>query len=96
MPTPLVWNAQRNWGLEVTLNTPNIRLMREHVALISDLSRDWSSGGTGDFHHFVPVHYSFRVSLINYAIHLYINDFNIVDAPLSLDANGRSTRACIV
>jgi hypothetical protein len=88
MPTPLAWNAQRNWGLDLTLDTPDIRLMREHVALISDLSRDWSSGTATDFRHFVPVHYSFRLALLNYAVHLYVNDFNIVDVPRSRDANG--------
>ncbi|WWD06286.1 hypothetical protein V865_004376 [Kwoniella europaea PYCC6329] len=88
MPTPLEWDAQRDWGMDVTLDTPSISLLRDHVTLISDLSRDWSSGATGgDFHHFVPNHYNFRVSLINYDLHLYINDYNIVDAPWSRDSN---------
>ncbi|KAL1409648.1 Macrophage colony-stimulating factor 1 receptor [Vanrija albida] len=87
MPTPLVWNAQRNWGIDVTLDSPEIVLLREHITLISDLSKDWSSGGTGDFHHFVPMHYSFRLSLIKYHLHLYVNDFNIVDNPRSRDRN---------
>lgn len=88
MPTPLVWDAQRSWGIDMTLDTPDILLMREHVALISDLSRDWSGATTGDFRHFVPMHYSFRVSMVNYALHLFINDFNIVDVPRSRDHNG--------
>ncbi|TXT06049.1 hypothetical protein VHUM_03522 [Vanrija humicola] len=87
MPTPLVWNAQRNWGIDVTLDSPEIVLLREHITLISDLSKDWSSGGTGDFHHFVPMHYNFRLSLVKYHLHLYVNDFNIVDNPRSRDAN---------
>jgi hypothetical protein len=87
MPTPLRWDAQRDWGLDVTLDTPDILLLRDHVTLISDLSRDWSSGVVGDFHHFVPNHYNFRVALLNYAIHLTINDFNIVDQPRSRDDN---------
>ncbi|WVW81321.1 hypothetical protein I302_103312 [Kwoniella bestiolae CBS 10118] len=50
--------------------------------------KDWSSGASGgDYHHFVPNHYNFRVSLINYDLHLYINDYNIVDAPWSRDSN---------
>ncbi|GMK54228.1 hypothetical protein CspeluHIS016_0108140 [Cutaneotrichosporon spelunceum] len=87
MPTPLVWNAQRNWGIDITLDTPEIWLLREHVTLISDLSKDWSSGAGGEFRHFVPMHYSFRFSLIKHIIHLYINDFNIVDVPRSKDRN---------
>ncbi|KAK8844716.1 hypothetical protein IAR55_006566 [Kwoniella newhampshirensis] len=92
MPTPLRWNAQRDWGMDVTLDTPSISLLRDHVTLISDLAKDWSSGTTtGDYHHFVPMHYNFRVSLINYAFHMYINDYNIVDAPWSRDSNENST-----
>ncbi|WWC90151.1 uncharacterized protein L201_005084 [Kwoniella dendrophila CBS 6074] len=88
MPTPLEWDAQRDWGMDVTLDTPSISLLRDHVTLISDLAKDWSSGASvGDYHHFVPNHYNFRVSLINYDLHLYINDYNIVDAPWSRDAN---------
>ena len=87
MPTPLEWNAQRNWGLDVTLENPKIALLRDHVTLISDLSRDWSSGATADYHHFVPMHYNFRVALLNYDVRLYINDNNIIDHPGSVDEN---------
>jgi hypothetical protein len=87
MPTPLQWNAQRDWGFDVTLETPDITLLRDHVTLISDLSRDWSSGVVGDFHHFVPNHYNFRLTLLNYALHLNINDYNIIDRPRSRDDN---------
>lgn len=90
MPTPLQWNAKRDWGMDVVFDTPSISLLRDHITLISDLAKDWSSGTTGgDYHHFVPNHYNFRVSLINYAFHLYINDYNIVDAPGSRDSNGQ-------
>ncbi|WRT63261.1 uncharacterized protein IL334_000164 [Kwoniella shivajii] len=93
MPTPLEWDAQRDWGMDVTLDMPSISLLRDHVTLISDLAKDWSSGASvGDYHHFVPNHYNFRVSLINYAFHLYINDYNIVDAPWSRDSNVTSTQ----
>ncbi|WVQ79015.1 hypothetical protein IAT38_001107 [Cryptococcus sp. DSM 104549] len=88
MPTPLEWDAQRDWGMDVVFDNPSVNLLRDHVTLISDLSRDWSTGTTGgDYHHFVPNHYNFRVSFINYAFHLYINDYNIVDAPGSRDGN---------
>ncbi|ORY27357.1 hypothetical protein BCR39DRAFT_589249 [Naematelia encephala] len=87
MPTPLRWDARRDWGLDVTFSNPEVTLLRDHVTLISDLARDWSSGAVGDFHHFVPNHYNFRVSLINYAFHMLINDFNIVDRPKSRNEN---------
>ncbi|WWC67272.1 uncharacterized protein I206_101180 [Kwoniella pini CBS 10737] len=43
MPTPLEWNAQRDWGMDITLDTASISLLRDHVTLISDLAKDWSS-----------------------------------------------------
>lgn len=89
MPTPLRWNAQRDWGIDVTLEDPDIALLRDHVTLISDLAKDWSSGVEGDFHHFVPNHYNFRVAMNNYAFHLFINDNNIVDNPRDRLQNGK-------
>lgn len=88
MPTPLRWDARRDWGLDITLDGADITLLRDHIQLISDLAKDWSSGQVGDFQHFVPNHYNFRVTLLNYALHIYINDFNIVDEPKSRDSNG--------
>lgn len=88
MPVPLNWKAQRNWSIDLVLDTPDLLLMREHINLFTDLAKDWSSGPPSDFHHFVPMHYDFHVSLMNYKVHLFINDFNIVDAPRSMDANG--------
>ncbi|ORX35037.1 hypothetical protein BD324DRAFT_652754 [Kockovaella imperatae] len=87
MPTPLRWDAQRDWGLDIALDSPDVTLLRDHIQLISDVARDWSSGALGDFHHFVPNHYNFRITLINYAFHLYINDFNIVNRPRSREDN---------
>ena len=90
MPTPLQWDAQRDWGFDVTMDEPEITLMRDHTTLISDLARDWSSGLQGDFHHFVPNHYNFRVSILNYGIHLFVNDLNIIDKPRDRAENGKS------
>lgn len=88
MPTPLRWDAQRDWGFDVTLEEPDITLMRDHTTLISDLARDWSSGLQGDFHHFVPNQYNFRVTILNYGIHLFLNDFNVIDDPRTRADNG--------
>lgn len=87
MPTPLAWDAEREWGLDIALESSDINLLRDHVTLISDVAKDWSSGSLGDFHHFVPNRYNFRVSLINYAIHLCVNDYNIIDRPRSREDN---------
>lgn len=89
MPVPLEWNAQRDWGFDITLEEPVITLMRDHTTLISDLARDWSSGQQGDYQHFVPNQYNFRVTILNFAFHLFINDCNIIDQPRSRDDNGK-------
>lgn len=88
MPTPLSWKARRDWGLDLTLDSPEVSLLRDHVQLISDLAKDWSTGAVGDFHHFVPNHYNFRVTLINYDFKLFLNDFNVIDDPHEPESNG--------
>jgi hypothetical protein len=87
MPAPLSWNARRDWTFDIDLINPQISLLRDHITLMSDLAKDWSSGSTGDFHHFVPCDYQFRVNLVDYSLKLYVNDFNIVDSPNSVEAN---------
>lgn len=89
MPTPLSWKARRDWGLDLTIDSPEVSLLRDHVQLISDLAKDWSSGAVGDFHHFVPNHYNFRVTLVKYQFKLFLNDFNIIDDPQKPDPNGK-------
>lgn len=90
MPSPLVWNAHRDWVFDVTLDKPKIFLIRDHVTLITDLAKDWTSGPGGDFFHFVPVRYIFKLALNDFALHLNLNDHNIIDHPTSLEENGQS------
>jgi hypothetical protein len=89
MPTPLRWNEERTWDFDLTMERPEIWLLRDHVTLIADLAKDWSSGSTGDFFHFVPNHYKFQVALKNYYLRLNLNDYNIVDRPTSKEDNGK-------
>lgn len=96
MPVPLEWNAQRDWGFDITMEKPEVTLMRDHTTLISDLARDWSSGQQGDYEHFVPNHYNFRVTILNYAFHLFINDYNIIDKPNAREDNGECQATCLV
>jgi hypothetical protein len=88
---PVLAKSQLAITMPTPMDEPEITLMRDHTTLISDLARDWSSGLQGDFHHFVPNHYNFRVSILNYGIHLFINDFNIIDDPKNRSNNGQST-----
>ncbi|KAJ9119483.1 hypothetical protein QFC24_005716 [Naganishia onofrii] len=88
MPTPLQWDARRDWTFDVNLDQVRTFLLRDHTTLIGDLAKDWNSGPTGDFDHFVPMDYQFNFSLTNFEIKLYLNDFNIINQPLTLDENG--------
>lgn len=89
MPTPLQWDARRDWTFDVNLDQARALLLRDHTTLIGDLAKDWNSGPTGDFHHFVPMDYQFNFSLTNFEIKLYLNDFNIINQPLAFDDNGK-------
>ncbi len=75
------------------MDRPDAWLLRDHVTLIGDLAKDWSTGPTGDFYHFVPMDYQFNVTLMNYSIRLYLNDFNIIDTPQSEEANSKQFQA---
>lgn len=90
MPAPLQWNAQRSWVFDVSLDRPEMYLIRDHVTAFSDLAKDWTSGPGADFFHFVPYLYQFKVALKDFSINLNLNDHNIIDRPLSRDDNGKS------
>ncbi|KAG8685430.1 hypothetical protein FRC09_014744, partial [Ceratobasidium sp. 395] len=95
MPSPHVWNAERTWNVQINLAKPNIKLLRDHVNLLTDLIKDWTSSLPPDspeeikklkaeeYESFVPTIYSLQVVLENYRLDLYANDHNIIDWPLS-------------
>ncbi|KAG9100753.1 hypothetical protein FS749_013050 [Ceratobasidium sp. UAMH 11750] len=90
MPSPHAWNAERTWEVQVNLAKPNIKLLRDHVNLLSDLIKDWTSSSPCDapedaeeYERFIPIIYNLRVVLENYRLDLYANDHNIIDWPLS-------------
>ncbi|KAF8756875.1 fermentation associated protein [Rhizoctonia solani] len=96
MPTPHKWNAERKWDVQVGLVKPSIKLLRDHINLVSDIVKDWTSIplppnsmedvkrlATEEYNRFVPITYSLGVALESYRLDLYANDHNIVDWPLS-------------
>jgi BLTP1 N-terminal region len=82
MPSPLKWNADRQWMFDVSMSRPIIHLLRDHVTLITDLSKDWSTGPSADFNRFVPITYILKVTFKDIHLHLYVNDHNVIDFPL--------------
>ncbi|KAF8135489.1 hypothetical protein EV363DRAFT_1395990 [Boletus edulis] len=87
LPAPLKWNAERQWSFSVSLRQPVIFLLRDHINMITDLSRDWASGEPTEWHHFVPIVYSLELHLHHFDLNLYANDQNIIDKPLIKDEN---------
>ncbi|KAG9009804.1 hypothetical protein FRB93_005075 [Tulasnella sp. JGI-2019a] len=82
MPAPLKWDTHRRWEFDITLTTPVIYLLRDHVTLITDLIHDWASGPPSDFNTWVPTVYSLKFGLKDYTFKLYLNDHNVIDHPL--------------
>ncbi|KAF9106451.1 hypothetical protein BGX29_009499 [Mortierella sp. GBA35] len=87
LQNPLIWNAQRNWDFELTMDSANIFLLRDHITLIQDLSKDWASGPTVDMAHFVPFKYEFDIKLPNFSLYTYVNEHNIINEPTEMDEN---------
>ncbi|KAG0066506.1 hypothetical protein BGZ89_007213 [Linnemannia elongata] len=87
LQNPLVWNAQRNWDFEFTMDSANIFLLRDHITLIQDLSKDWTSGPSVDMAHFVPFKYEFDIKLPNFKLYTYVNEHNIINEPTEMDEN---------
>ncbi|KAF9116860.1 hypothetical protein BGX27_009741 [Mortierella sp. AM989] len=87
LQNPLIWNAQRDWDFEITLDTAEAFILRDHITLIQDLSKDWTAGPSVDMAHFVPFKYEFDIKLPNFKFHTYVNEHNIINEPTETDEN---------
>jgi hypothetical protein len=90
MPSPLKWDASRQWIFNVSLNRPIFYLLRDHVNMFTDLGKDWSSGPPGNYMTWVPMRYVVNLDLHHYEINTYVNDHNVIDKPLLHEENGTS------
>lgn len=88
LPAPLRWNQARRWDFIITLQDPEVYLLRDHITLLTDLGRDWSAGPPHDLTHFIPMLYTVKFNLKNYSLAFNVNDQNIVDSLNDPDANG--------
>ncbi|KAI9307239.1 hypothetical protein BJ944DRAFT_238031 [Cunninghamella echinulata] len=87
MPSPLIWNDHRNWAFDGKLKNPEIFLLRDHVYLIQDLIKDWTSGPTSDLLHFIPMTYTFEIDMTEPKVYLCVNEHNVINYPNSIDDN---------
>ncbi|KAF9388519.1 hypothetical protein CPB97_000885 [Podila verticillata] len=84
---PLIWNAQRDWDFEFTMDSAKIFLLRDHITLVQDLAKDWTSGPPVEMAYFVPFKYEFDIQLPNFQLYTYVNEHNIINEPTELDEN---------
>ncbi|KAF7969728.1 hypothetical protein HWV62_26142, partial [Athelia sp. TMB] len=87
LPSPLAWNAKRQWTFAVSLRQSVIYLLRDHINMFTDLVKDWTAGPPTDYFRFIPMIYVFELDLHHYEINMYANDQNIIDKPLDVDEN---------
>lgn len=87
MPSPLQWNEHREWAFDISFTNPIVYLLRDHVSLMTDLSKDWTSGPPTQYARFVPITYILRLAFKNFKIRLYLNDHNVIDYPLVDEQN---------
>jgi hypothetical protein len=71
------------------MKKPEIYLLRDHVYLIQDLIKDWTSGPPADLLYFVPITYDFQLDITQASIYLCVNEHNIINYPNSTDDNGK-------
>lgn len=70
------------------MDSAKIFLLRDHITLVQDLAKDWTSGPPVEMAYFVPFKYEFDIQLPNFQLYTYVNEHNIINEPTELDENG--------
>ncbi|VDB95270.1 unnamed protein product [Peniophora sp. CBMAI 1063] len=91
MHSPLQWNASRVWRFGISLRQPILFLLRDHINMLTDLGKDWTTGPPSAYATWVPMTYAVDVDMRNYELNLYVNDHNIIDKPLLREENAIMT-----
>lgn len=84
---PLKWNALHPWHIDIQGDEPELFILRDHIFLFTDLVSDWASGPPGDFHNFIPYHYTIGLRFNACKIYVNANDSNIINNPSDIDDN---------
>jgi BLTP1 N-terminal region len=77
----------RRWIFDISLRTPAIHLIRDHITLLTDLGKDWSAGPPSHFDRWIPMQYVINVSLQDFEVNLYLDDHNIITHPHARESN---------
>lgn len=87
LSNPLSWNSLRHWKFDIKSTDLQLYLLRDHIFLLVDLVDDWSQGPPADYLTFTPFQYHLDLELENLALHLNVNDANIIDKATSFEEN---------
>ncbi|RKP04573.1 hypothetical protein THASP1DRAFT_33643 [Thamnocephalis sphaerospora] len=88
MEMPRVWNAQRTWTYNVSLQEAEIFLLRDHITLVQDLINDWTAGPPPTMAHFIPIIYEYNIAIADVKLRLNVNEHNVINRNNDLDENG--------
>ncbi|CAI2166467.1 8487_t:CDS:10 [Funneliformis geosporum] len=84
---PLIWNQARKWNFDMYFTDAKIYLLRDHITLLQDLIKDWTSGPSPDQLHFIPMEYQFSPRFTNFDLFFYVNEHNIINNPMDIQDN---------
>ncbi|KAI9592098.1 hypothetical protein BDF19DRAFT_498830 [Syncephalis fuscata] len=87
MESPRIWNAKRLWTYSVSVNKPEIFLLRDHITLVVDLINDWTAGPPADMAHFIPMAYEYHISLSDLKLRMCVNEHNVINQTNDFDEN---------
>ncbi|KAI9356967.1 hypothetical protein DFJ73DRAFT_958096 [Zopfochytrium polystomum] len=78
IPSPLKWNSERQWKFTIAVSDSRAFLLRDHITMIQDLIKDFSSGPPVEAAFFVPIAYEFKFDFRNLECMLCVNQNNII------------------
>lgn len=84
---PLQWNGLQTWQIRNTSVGVQTFFLREHVTLLTDLLKDFSSSPLTSYDLFTPYRYDITWDISGYAILLNVNDLNIINNPSDFEDN---------
>ncbi|KAK7204740.1 hypothetical protein BZA70DRAFT_182677 [Myxozyma melibiosi] len=83
----LKWNGLETWIFDCEAAGVEAFFLREHVTMITDMIDDFTSGPATPYQYFVPQHYLFNLALLDFQLHLNVNDSNIISNPTDFEDN---------
>ncbi|KAJ3173047.1 hypothetical protein HDU88_004506 [Geranomyces variabilis] len=87
LETPLQWNGARTWTFNMALDSIKLFLLRDHVALLTDLVKDWTAGPPTSQEYFTPMIYKLKFTLTDFDMYFCVNQNNVINQPNALTDN---------